>query len=497
MSGKPQGKALENFLIGLGKIILGILRVSGHGLNRTIIRNVDRCLALGVFYSSLLVLVYWNWKHLLILNWCFPGVFTEGVVRFFVFHISPFAQFLLFAGMPTIVLGVILGAAHFLTVVRCQNAMKHIGLKSADGSEPKVIDVEETGEFKKKITLASLGVGVEHYKVKKSDLESTFGAIVEDIRHSQRSRKLVEIHLVDKELPTFVGYQECMGALLEPYSFVIGESLRGVLVQSIRSLPHLLIAGTSGNGKSVFFNQTLISMMKTSPHIQLYLLDLKLGVEVKAYSELPNAQIAKDASEAVTLLKAVVDEMKERFKTLEKKGTKQIDPERDGKDLILVGVDEASVLYGKRRGDKSGNDMTNMARDLTDEIAKLGRAACIHLIVATQKVTNESIDTKIQENVGGRVCFRVNTLQGSNTVLGNKKAYELPEIKGRAIWASGNGFTEVQTPFISEPLIESEIKQIKSEFASGKRKCLQGILSGSKSVQKEKEVGEFFPEKET
>ncbi len=52
-SGKPQGKALENFLIGLGKIILGILRVSGHGLNRTIIRNVDRCLALGVFYSSI------------------------------------------------------------------------------------------------------------------------------------------------------------------------------------------------------------------------------------------------------------------------------------------------------------------------------------------------------------------------------------------------------------------------------------------------------------
>ena len=57
------------------------------------------------------------------------------------------------------------------------------------------------------------------------------------------------------------------------------------------------------------------------------------------------------------------------------------------------------------------------------------------LIRDVVKVTNESIDTKIQENVGGRICFRVNTLQGSNTVLGNKKAYELPEVKGRAIWA--------------------------------------------------------------
>ena len=298
----------------------------------------------------------------------------------------------------------------------------------------------------------------------------------------------MEIHLAEKELPTHVGYEQCLSALKEPYSFLVGESLGGVVAQSIRSLPHLLIAGTSGNGKSVFFNQTLISMMKTSPHIQLYLLDLKLGVEVKAYRNLPNAKIAKDASEAVHLLKSVVAEMKKRFTMLEKNGHKQIDPERDGKDLILVGVDEASVLYGKRRGERSGPDHTTTARELTDEIAKLGRAACIHLIVATQKVTNESIDTKIQENVGGRICFRVNTLQGSNTVLGNKKAYELPDIKGRAVWASGNDFTEVQTPFVSERLISDEIKALKEEFAAQKRKCLQPLISElHQSVETEQE----------
>jgi DNA segregation ATPase FtsK/SpoIIIE-like protein len=214
---------------------------------------------------------------------------------------------------------------------------------------------------------------------------------------------------------------------------------------------------------------------------------LKLGVEVKVYRQLPNARIAKDADEAVQLLQAVVKEMKERFQLLERNGHKQIDPERDGKDLILVGVDEASVLYGKRRGDRSGNNMTTMARELTDEIAKLGRAACIHLIMATQKVTNESIDTKIQENVGGRICFRVNSLQGSNTVLGNKKAYELPDIKGRAIWGAGNDFTEVQTPFVSEKLIGDEIRSIKGDFDSAKRKCLQAMIADQhKSVDTNK-----------
>ena len=112
------------------------------------------------------------------------------------------------------------------------------------------------------------------------------------------------------------------------------------MAQPIRALPHLLIAGTSGNGKSMFFNQALISLTKTSPHIQLYLLDLKLGLEVRAYSDLPNVRIAKDSDEAVNLLQVVVNEMMERFKYLEKNGYKIIDPVRDSKDLIVVGVDE-------------------------------------------------------------------------------------------------------------------------------------------------------------
>jgi hypothetical protein len=144
--------------------------------------------------------------------------------------------------------------------------------------------------------------------------------------------------------------------------------------------------------------------------------------------------------------------------------------------MIAAQSREASVLYKKKAGDKSANELVNMARDLTDEITKLGRAACIHLIAATQKVTTKTIDTDVQENIGGRICFRVGTLQGSNVVLGNKKAFELPDIKGRAIWARGNDFTEVQTPFVSEKFIGQQISAIKGDFESGKRKCLQPLL---------------------
>lgn len=483
------GKNLEKFVIGLGKIALGIGKVCWHGFSRTLFKKIEGFFLLVILLALPFALVYWNWAHLSLLHWAFPSVFSASVVRFLVLHVAQGMQFGILAGLLIVPLGVVLGFTHYFRIVRYQRELKHIGLKSATGSEPQVVDVEEPAPFKKKILIASQGIGLDQYLSRKSDLEASFGAIVEEIRISPKSRKLVEIALAEKELPTLVSYKDCASRLTEPHSFLIGESLGGVIAQPIRSLPHLLIAGTSGNGKSVFFNQTLISLMKTSPHIQLYLLDLKLGVEVKAYSELPNVRIAKDADEAVNLLQAVVTEMTKRFKYLEKSGRKLIDPVRDKRDLIVVGVDEASVLYKKKSGDRGAKEATNFARELTDEITKLGRAAGIHLIAATQKVTTKTIETDVQENIGGRLCFRVGTLQGSNTVLGNKMAYELPAVKGRAIWNSGNDFIEVQTPYLSEAMIEKEISTFKEEFSSGTRKCLQKMVTDKEEeIEKAEEV---------
>jgi S-DNA-T family DNA segregation ATPase FtsK/SpoIIIE len=168
--------------------------------------------------------------------------------------------------------------------------------------------------------------------------------------------------------------------------------------------------------------------------------------------------------------------MDRRFKYLEKKKLKEIDPARDKMDKIIIGIDEASVLYTKSKNN-SKNKLINEARELTEELSKLSRAAGIHLILATQKVTKETIDTKVQENIGGRVCFRMNTLQGSMTVLGNKMALTLPDIKGRAIWARGNKFTQIQAPFLSEDELEEELSILKNELVSKERKFHGPMIS--------------------
>jgi S-DNA-T family DNA segregation ATPase FtsK/SpoIIIE len=344
-----------------------------------------------------------------------------------------------------------------------------LGLKTANDKEPKVFKVIQLDEYRKKILISSVGVGVDRYIAKKSDLEMSLRSTIENIGTTENN-KFIEILTTDRIIPTMLPYRNCLSALADSMQFPLGDSLGGLLVQDLSILPHMMIAGASGGGKSNFFKQTILSLIKTTPRIQVYLLDLKKGIEAKEFSSLPNVTIAKTESEASILLAKLRQEMNSRFEILERTGRTSIDPERDQKDVIVVAVDEASVLYSKTRVSKLKAKSAAEARELTDDLAKLGRAARIHLILATQKVTTETIDTKIQENMGGRICFKANTFQGSMTVLGNKMAYDLPDIKGRAVWANGTTFVEVQTPFIKDEVLVSEIKSVKSEFESGTRK---------------------------
>src|SRR5690606_15051130 len=98
----------------------------------------------------------------------------------------------------------------------------------------------------------------------------------------------------------------------------------------------------------VFFKQVLMSLLRSSPRLQMYLIDLKYGLEMIDFAAAPNVKVAKTPDEAINVLKLVNAEMQRRFEYLEAKGHKHIVPERDDMDRIIVAVDEASVLYAKR-----------------------------------------------------------------------------------------------------------------------------------------------------
>ena len=122
-----------------------------------------------------------------------------------------------------------------------------------------------------------------------------------------------------------------------------------------------------------------------------------------------------------------------------------------------------------------------------DELAKLARAAAIHIIMATQKAVKESLDTKTLENLNGRIAFKMSTHAGSNTALGNVDAYALPDIKGRAIWNGGNKFLEVQTPFLSEEELDLECKALAEKMTVEGGGCFGPMLDVSTPKAKEDE----------
>ncbi|MBY0386307.1 hypothetical protein K2X05_14210 [bacterium] len=400
------------------------------------------------------------------------------------FILSGISIFLFF-----VVFFLIMGLPQMLKNMKYQSIFNVLGIKNGAGEIPKIVEVHDLGNDKELIQFRARGVSVNEFENKNANFATAYGKIASEVRLG-RDRRFIEVLLSGKELPKLVLFENIKEKFNQACSFIVGESMERVITQRIDSLPHLLIAGSTGGGKSNFFRQVVLSLLKNSKHIQFYLLDLKRGIEVVEFSDLPNVRIAKDEKEAVSYLEKIVQEMKDRFKYLEENRKKKIIPEQDNKDLIVVAVDEASVLFGRERAGSENKEYIDKARDYIDELAKLARAAGIHLILATQKPVKESIDTKVLENLQGRMAFRMQSVAGSNVALGNKRAIELSDIKGRGIWQNGTFETEVQTPLLTDELLESELEIIKKDFLEGRRR-LQGEMFSTIQATNDKKHNEF------
>ncbi|MCB9061489.1 MAG: hypothetical protein H6622_08210 [Halobacteriovoraceae bacterium] len=482
MKKQNSNQAAEKLFLAFGKIFQLYFSISHYGLKRIKFKSMQTWFYLFFFTMSCFTATY-NYDFLILFHKLMPFWFTEGIIELLV-KVPWLSYFFLFLSSGIVLIFPALGLREYKKIKSYQKDFDFLSIKAGNGVAPKVVQVIELDEYKSRVIVKSEGIGADRYETKINDLTSALGQIVEEIKPC-KNPKYTQFNLTKKRLAEKVSYYELPEENEKPYNFSIGESLGGYLSQDISSLPHMLIAGTTGGGKSVFFKQTLISLLKSSDNLQLYLLDLKKGVEMRPFEDLPNVQVIKTEKDAVTVLKNLKAEMDRRFNYLEKNKLKEIDPVRDKMDKIIIGVDEASVLYTKTKTNSAKKKFIEEARELTDELTKLSRAAGIHLILATQKVTKETIDTKVQENIGGRMCFRMNTLQGSMTVLGNKMALNLPDVKGRGIWATGNKFIEVQAPFLSEDELESELSLIAKNFEE-KEKTFHGPMVSLEKVEGEK-----------
>ena len=453
---------LNQFFIAMGFIFTINLKILIQGLRE--IESFAQFLRwiIPITFMSY-VIVHYQW-HLYFSHWLSPDFFHHERLEA-IFYLGTLKNISLVASILAFIWVWICGVVPTIRLRSYQNAIDSIGLKNAKDIAPKVVHAKRLNTYRVSLKILAPGIGIEKIKARRDELQSSFEKDIEEINRFNNP-KYVEIILSTKLLPNFVNFLQVSKNLNTSGSFIVGESKKELVICEIAKLPHMLIAGTTNGGKSHFFKQLLTGILKSTNHLQMYLIDMKGGLEFRDFATLPNVKVAKTIESSVSTLKKVKKEMDARFEYLEKNGMQQIDPEKHPFDRILIGIDEASVLYAQARKDDEDYDLISEARSLTEKIAKLGRAAAINLILSTQKVSKESIDTRIQENITGRMCFKTGTPEGSVRVLGNANAFHLPVIQGRGIWQFGNEECEVQAPYLNTTAMREMLQAIKQDYES-------------------------------
>jgi hypothetical protein len=223
----------------------------------------------------------------------------------------------------------------------------------------------------------------------------------------------------------------------------LGASRRGWLWFDLAALPHLLIGGMSGGGKSVFLRQLLtwLVLAYQPASLRLLLLDFKSGVELIRFGRLPHAlhSAVTDPEDAEFALRQVVAEIDRRMTAMAEAQVVDLDAwEAAGGAPMprwVVVCDELSRLTIGNAGEtKEQRGTRERTTALLCDIARLGRAAGVHLVVCTQRPDADAVPGQLKANLAGTVAFRVRNEANSRILLDCDRAALLPSHHGRAIW---------------------------------------------------------------
>lgn len=291
-----------------------------------------------------------------------------------------------------------------------------------------------------------------------------YGKSVVGIEVANSSRQLISF----KDLLMCFQKEDIQKELHIP--FILGKSIDGTpIIKDITKMPHLLIAGSTGSGKSVCINTIVNSILfyKNPDEVKMLLVDPK-RVELILYDDLPHliSPVIKDTQGAIRALKWLVLHMEERYTILEKERSRNIQEynirqEKEGLEKMpyLVAImDEFAdlILLGKREVEES-----------VIRLAAMARAVGIHLILATQRPSADVITGLIKANFPSRIAFRVSAKMESRIILDENGAESLLG-KGDMLFTSAEfaGISQrIQAPFISDQEIQNVTDFFRAHYS--------------------------------
>ncbi|MCQ2853914.1 DNA translocase FtsK [Helicobacter pylori] len=252
-----------------------------------------------------------------------------------------------------------------------------------------------------------------------------------------------------------------------PLTLALGKDIVGnPFITDLKKLPHLLIAGTTGSGKSVGVNAMILSLLYKNPpdQLKLVMIDPKM-VEFSIYADIPHllTPIITDPKKAIGALQSVAKEMERRYSLMSEYKVKTIDSyneqaKNNGVEAfpyLIVVIDELADLM--MTGGKEAE--VPIAR-----IAQMGRASGLHLIVATQRPSVDVVTGLIKTNLPSRVSFRVGTKIDSKVILDTDGAQSLLGRGDMLFTPPGtNGLVRLHAPFATEDEIKKIVDFIKAQ----------------------------------
>ncbi|MCG7342924.1 DNA translocase FtsK [Sporosarcina sp. ACRSL] len=285
-------------------------------------------------------------------------------------------------------------------------------------------------------------------------------------------------------------------------SIVLGRDVTGqAMMAELNKMPHVLVAGSTGSGKSVCINGIIISiLMRAKPHeVKMMMIDPKM-VELNVYNGVPHllAPVVTDPRKASQALKKVVSEMERRYELFSHTGTRNIEgyndhieqwnEENDEKHprmpYIVVIVDELADLMMVASSD---------VEDSITRLAQMARAAGIHLIIATQRPSVDVITGIIKANIPSRIAFAVSSAVDSRTILDGAGAEKLLG-RGDMLFlpAGASKPVRVQGAFVSdqevEAVVDFVIQQQKAQYQE------EMIPTEVEEIQPHEETDELYDE---
>lgn len=288
-------------------------------------------------------------------------------------------------------------------------------------------------------------------------------------------------------------------------TFAVGKDIEGnAIVADLKSMPHLLIAGSTGSGKSVCVNSIITSILyKATPdEVKLVLIDPKV-VELSNYNGIPHMLIpvVTEPTKAAAALNWAVAEMDDRYRRFAEEGVREmasynkVVKERGDEDLVMaqivIIIDELA-------------DLMMVAKSQVEEsicrLAQKARAAGMHLIVATQRPSTDVVTGLIKANIPSRIAFAVSSHHDSMTILDMSGAEKLVGKGDMLFNPLGSGKPKrIQGPFISDDEVKNVIDFVKSqvedtEYSNNVLDSIERVHTSAAGGNDRDQEDEFLPE---